>query len=268
MWNFNLGEETKRYLRGITYAVIILIAGYFIFRYYSLKVESTQTINLLQQEIIKRDTTIQIVKGKYSKLVNTFATAKQLQKQVEANNKLLADTIKARNEKILSITTANIKFADKKGTVTSLIPLNNGDTTFTFSSYYPNKDKYMAKFTGDVNIKSKKVGETWEFQKFPLGIILTQRKDGLWDYYVDAPEYAEVSNIKINSLPPTEYSKPKVPVFGLWGGLGVRSNVNRLGSMNNKDIVIKGGVSVKNKFILTGDVATDKTVGLGFLIKL
>ncbi len=264
---WTLSEDMKRILRGLLFVAVILFAGYFIFKYFALRNETTKTITMLQQEIIAKDTTIFLIKGKYSKLVNTFATTLQLKNQAEANYKILSDTIKKRNEKILSITSADIKFNDKHGTTTALIPQTKGDTTFTFTSYYPDKIKYLAKFTGNVNTNTKTVGENWDFQKFQLGLILTQRKDGLWDYYIDAPEYAVVSNVKINSLPPTTYAPAAAnKIFGLYGGFGIRTGINNLGGTNH--LVIKGGVSFKDKFILTGDAATDKTVGLGFLIKL
>lgn len=263
--NINLGENTQKTIRGIVYVVIMLAAGFFIFKYFALKRETTSQITLLQNEIIQKDTTIKIYQGKYSKLVNDLNSANQLKTEAQKNYKLIYDTLTKRNEQILSITSANIKFISKTGT-TDIKPTTKKDS-FYFVSYYPNPTNYMARFTGNLNMETMKITENWDFQKFKLGLILTQRKDGLWDYYVDAPEYAEVSNVTVNSLPPTAYNPVTNKLFGLWGGLGLRTSINNFGSINNKNLVFKGGLSIKNNTIFMGDVSTDKTVGIGFLVK-
>jgi uncharacterized membrane-anchored protein YhcB (DUF1043 family) len=265
-----MNDKQKIIGKLLVYIGLILLALFIYFKFVSLQNNSANTVSKLQKEILSKDSTIKLTDGKYSKLVDNFKTVSELKNQVQTENKVLYDSIKKRNEKLLSMTSSFEQFKNKKGTFTKLIPTTtDSDTTFTFSSFYPKQENYMAKFTGNINTKTKTVGEIWEFQKMKLGLILTQKDDGLWDYYVDAPDYAIISNVKVNSLPAKDYlpNEDKIKIFGLWAGLGLRTDVSNLGTINNKNLVLKAGVSIKDKFVLIGDASTDKTIGLGFMVK-
>lgn len=247
------------------YIVAILVIGSIFLLKYNIDINNKEKENIiLKKEIISKDKLVKIGEGKYSKLVNYYNSNSDLLNQLKKENKLLYDTIKARGEKPLSNTGFSIGFKPKD-TITEISVIS--DTVFKFSSYYPKEENYFIKYDGNVNTKTKLIKENWSFNKMKISVVLTEKENGLWDTYIDAPEFANISDVKINSLPPKEFTpktdRPKT--FGLYGGGGIRTNLDNIGS---KSLVLKGGLSVKDKIIITGDFGTDKTVGAGILIKL
>ena len=245
--------------------VIVLIVGigiaiFFInygISYNNLKNQNT----LLQKEIIAKDSLIKLGAGKASKLDNTFATPGQLSDLQKAQDKALFDTINKRNERILSLSNLVLSLQNKKEVTPVVL---NPDS---FTSYYPKKDSAFIQYDGNLNTKTKVLSDSWKFNPLKVNVTLTERKDGLWDTYLDAPSFINVNSIKVNSLPAEKYipkaEQPKL--FVLYGGLGVRGNPDPL--ITNKALLLKGALSIKDKVLIEGDYGTDNKIGLGILVK-
>lgn len=248
--------------------LLVIIGGIFLYIKYTVNLDEAKKQNIiLQKELIAKDTLQLLADGKYAKLINNFKSQSDLNKQLSDSNKLLSDTIKARNERILLISKSNITFKNQKGTVTPIIE-NTKDSTYTFSSYYPNQPDYFIKYDGLLNLKNKTVTDAWTFGNLDLNIIVTERKDGLWDSYIDGPKFLKVKSTQVNSLPVSQIV-PKIDqpkTFVLYGGLGLRGNTDM--NVSNKDLLIKGGLTIKNNFLIESDFGTDKKVGLGLMFKL
>lgn len=241
--------------------ILFIISTIVLYKYTAKEKEITK----MKKYIIESDVQKKIADGKYSKLVNTYANQKDLNNQLRKENQILYDTIKLKGERILSITNTEITFKGKISKGTPLVKVS--DSTFNFTSYYPEKKDYFIKYDGKVNTVSKTVDEKWSFTKFKLDIILTERKDGIWDSYIDAPKFVEVSNIKINSLPPIKYSSPqtrRVNPLNIYGGTGYITDLTKT---KGGEIYLQGGVGFKGKIIILGQVTTNKTAGVGLLYK-
>lgn len=215
---------------------------------------------LLEKELIKSDTLKKVAEGKYAKLVNTYSNKQELEDELKEKNNTILQLIKKNKERVLSKTDVHLTFKNKKDT-SSIV--KTSDSTFNFKSYYPNKDSSFINYIGNVNIHDKIVNGEWVFSELKINLILTQRQDGLWNNYFDGPSFIKLNNMTINSLPAKKYIIPvKDKLFNIYGGLGYRTNFDK------SNIILKGGIGIKNKVIFEADAGTDKTIGGGILIKL
>ncbi len=257
----NFIKKNWKYIIG---GIIALAAIYLLFIKPNLELKALEKQNeTLKKEVLAKDTLQKLADGKYSKLVNTFNSTNDLNKILKTELSVIYDSIKNRKEKVLSINQNNITFKPKTNTVIVYV---NKDSTYSFTSFYPQKDKYFIKYNGTLDTKSKTVTDDWSFTNFNLNVVMTQRKDGLWDSYLDGPEFLKVNSIKVNSLPAKDYipTAEKQKLFVLYGGLGIRGNTDL--NVNNKDLLIKGALTIKNKYMIQADYGTDKKVGVGVLV--
>lgn len=254
----------SKYKNYIIWIVVIGVIAFFALKIYSSFNKVNEENTLLKKEILAKDTLDQIAPGKASKLDNTFATAGDLNTQQKTQDASLLDTIKKRNETILSLSNIVLSMQNQKQ-ITPVI--ENKDSTYSFTSYYPKKDSAFIQYDGNLNTKTKQLNDTWSFNPLKVNVTLTQRKDGLWDTYLDAPTFVKIDSIKVNSLPPAKYvpTAQQQKLFVLYGGLGVRGNTNS--DMTNKSLLLKGAVSIKDKVLIEADYGTDNKVGAGVLVK-
>jgi len=246
----------------ICFFCFFLFSVYF---YMAKKIEYKDRENIiLKKELISRDTLLKISEGKYRKMVNYYSTKKELDKQVKDNSPEIYNHIKDNKERILSNT--NIDFTFKPKQETNII--SKKDSIYKFSSFYPARENSFVQYDGELNTNNNKLSEKWSFSNIKLNVVLTQKEDGLWNTYLDAPEFIKVSSLTVNSLPPKEYitKEDKVKAFNFYGGLGVRSDLAKLTSVN-KNLTLNGAITFKNKIMLQADFGTDKKVSTGILIK-
>ncbi len=103
-------NKSKIFSRDTFYILIIVVLGIlFLFNGCGKDKENDD----LRKEILKLDKTVQEANGSYKKLVNNFATEKELNKEVKEINKELAKDLKKNNEKLLMISTAVATFQNK-----------------------------------------------------------------------------------------------------------------------------------------------------------
>ncbi len=219
----------------------------------------------LQMELIQKDTLLKITEGKYRKVVNTYTSPKDLKEIVRKNSGEISKIIINNKEKVLSNTNVNLTFKGKMDTIF----VTKKDSLYTFSSFYPKSPDPFIQFDGVLNTNNNKLTENWKFNDVKLNIVLTEKENGLWNTYLDAPEYVKVNSMTINSLPPKEYTPKaeKAKLFNLYGGLGVRSGINTLKNFKDKDITVNGAITIKNKVMVQLNYGTDNKIGTGFLVK-
>lgn len=251
------------------YKFYLIVAG-ILFGIYFFFIKPNMALNelkkqneILKKEIIAKDTLQKLADGKYSKLVNTYNSASDLNKILRDSMKLVSDSISKRKERVLFVDQNNITFKNKTG---KSVAVANSDSTYSFSSYYPDKTNFFIQHDGILNTKTKSVADAWKFSNVNLNVVVTERKDGLWDSYIDGPDFLKVNSVKVNSLPAEKYvpksEQPKSLVF--YGGLGLRGNPDVI--ITNKDLLIKGAITYKDKYMIQADYGTDKKVGLGVLV--
>lgn len=261
----NIMELKAFWLRYRSFFLIFLFCASIIF-YMSRKVIEKESENIkLKMEIILKDSLTQVGEGKYRKMVNYYDGKVKLLERVRKNNPEIYREIIKNNEKILSNTNLDFTFKPKE----SSRVLTKKDSIFEFSSYYPKKENSFIKFNGTLNTNSNILNEKWTFNNIKLDIILTEKENGLWNTYLDGPDFVVVNSMSINSLPPKEYVpvKDKVKFLNFYGGVGIRTGVDNIASLDGKDLTINGAMMIKNKVILELNMGTDKKVGTAILFK-
>lgn len=260
-----LYDKYKTVLFSLILCVGVLVL-FKIFTYNDIAAENSA----LKLEILKKDSLIQHGEGEYSKLVNYYSTKTILNNQVKESSPNLFNVIKDNKETILSNTSANLTFKPKSGTVVIKDENIQKDSIFSFSSFYPSKEKAFIKYDASVNPSQKTVDEKWTFNELKINVILTEKENGLWNTYLDAPEYVTVNNITVNSLPPTAYSSQTIknPLIKFYIGAGARSNTQNIKDYTKLTPTANAIMSIADKVLLEGNIGTDKQIGAALLIKL
>lgn len=216
-------------------------------------------------EIIKKDSLKKVAEGKYSKLVNTYSNKKELTEIVKTSSPEIFGLIKKNNERILSNTSLNFSLKPKTDTTKTILK----DSVYTFTSFYPKKENAFIQLDGSLDTKTNKLSEKWKFNNINIDIVLTEKEDGLWNSYLNGPEYIKVNSMQVNSLPAKEYisKEDKIKSIIVYGGFGVRSKMNSISNLDGKDLTINGAVTIKNKVMIGVNLGTDKKVGTAVLFK-
>lgn len=218
----------------------------------------------LKKEIVAKDKIYQEQNGSYHKLVNTFNSERDLKEELRIQNVNILETVKAQNEKILSLTNAMITFATKTD---NNIPVTvtkdqTGKDVLNFVTRYPDKigEPNFITYTGNIRTSDEKLSGEWTFDKLKFAVILTEQKDGLWATRIKGPDFLKVDSITVNSLPKEQIASTKN--FFLLAGGGVKTELG----MSNVIIGLNGGIEYK-KNIGYLELNTNKVVGLTYLRK-
>ena len=227
-------------------------------------------IEILQKQILKLDKTVQESNGSYHKLVDNFATEKDLRNEVESFNKELAKQIKKNDEKLLMVSNAVLSFdkkLDKGITVNVTRDSATGEKIISFVTRYPTdnpNDEWFVKYDGKIYTESEKLDGEWEFNKLKFNVVLTEQQNGMWATRIDGPDFLHADSIKVNALPKDKIAGSGDDKLSLLVGAGYRTLVN-LKSTGN--LTLSGGFGYKKNMVLV-DVSSNQMIGLTFIRKL
>lgn len=264
--------------RSVFSFFFICLAVLFAYKYFEAFFDNKQKdhqIRELRIELIEADSLKKIEEGKYTKLVNYYSTRKDVNASVKKSSPEIHKEIKKGGGKILSNTSMGISLKDKE----EIIPIKNPiDSIYKFTSHYPNDKSPFITYDGKLNVRTKKMDTKWTFRTLPINIILTENTNGLWSTYVDAPEFVEINNLYVESLPPTKYlpSTSKEPAIKLYGGFGIRTSLDDINVINKyetietlrkSNVTINASALIMDKVMLGVDVGTDKMVGANIQIR-
>jgi hypothetical protein len=252
-------ENFQRLLIGILLLLLIWLA----WRLEVLRKDSFTQNDELKKSIIAADSLVKEADGRYAKLVNYYNSEKTLKRELQKSNGDLYKIIKKQDERILSLTTTVISLSSKLDEGFGKInPLDSNQIDLALQ--YPSKEDPFIKWDGTLDRKTAKYFGEWTFGKLPLQIILTEEKRGLWKYRLVGPEWLAVDSLRIESLPPDQYT-PIVDrnVQFLLGGGYYTSLVNsNLGSIN-----IGVGVNLFDQHSIILGATTNQEVGINYYYK-
>lgn len=213
-----------------------------------------------QKEILKKDSVKKEADGQYAKLVDYFKTEGDLMKELKDQNGDLAKLIKKQDEKLLSISTTVATFKSQMDKGIKVDMLNNG-TEAKFTTIYPGAESgqdWFIRYDGHLFTQTGKLDGAWTFNKIKFNVILTEQPDGMWKQRIVGPEFLEITDLKVNSLPKKDYVAPTEKNIHFLLGAGYRTQLN----MKSNAVTLNAGISWKNKVIILTDVSTGQQVGL------
>jgi len=191
-------------------AILIIIIALLFFKNCQLQKDSDRELDYLKKSIIASDKLTKEADGRYSKLVDYYATQGDLMKDIKESNKDLYKTIKKQDERLLSITSSIITLDSK--IVQGFAQTDPVDTNkLNLSLKYPDEKEPFVFWDGWVNKNTAAYKGTFSFGKLPIQVILTEESRGLWKSRIIGPDWLKVDSLSIKSIPPEEYAtlKPK-----------------------------------------------------------
>jgi uncharacterized membrane-anchored protein YhcB (DUF1043 family) len=136
-------------------------------------------IDNLKKSIIASDKLTKEADGRYSKLVDYYASNGDLMKDLKKSNRDLYKTIKNQDERLLSITSSIITL-DRK-VVQGFAQTDPVDTNkLNLSLKYPDEKDPFIYWDGWVNKNTAAYKGTFSFGKLPIQVVLTEEARGLW----------------------------------------------------------------------------------------
>ena len=217
-------DKIKNYL----IIVFILIGIGLFFRYQIAldKINDYQT--RLNNQISLNDTLKQEAESVYQKLAIEKASSAEVIENLKNSNKALYSVIKKKDEKIISLASTSIKWKNLYlqivATDSSIIDsLGNIIRIVKF-----NRDYGFLKISGRTYTPPPTAKLDLQFQPITFDIIVTQRKDGLWNSRVSfSEEYAKylvVDDINVDVVPLlTDYNAYLLGI-GFGYPYGIRGN--------------------------------------------
>jgi uncharacterized membrane-anchored protein YhcB (DUF1043 family) len=247
---------------------VIISAAIAIIIFMAWKIRITQNNAMDQTDDLKKSILVldKLQKerdGQYSKLVNYYASEKQLLNQLKADNLSLYKSIKKQDERLLSISNAVITLDSK--IVKGFGEIDKKDTNkINFSLKYPDEKDPFIFWNGWVNKRTAAYEGNFSFGKLPISVVLTEESRGLWKSRIVGPEWLRVDSMNVNSLPPVEYAieEPRKIQWLVGGNYSLSFNYapNSVG--------LNVGVNLYDSHSLIFGATTLNQVSLGYLFKI
>lgn len=187
-------------------AVLLILATFFITDHIKEKKLEKQRLELRKQ-ILKNDSLVQINEGLYTKRIADTLKISQLRK---LNNIL---QLELEDPKVIVVTKVQPKDQEKE--VDSIIVKDN---LVSIKDYYPDKENPFITYSADVNFETQKGEGKFSFKELNLNFGVTQNKDGTYSLNSSVPDFINVTDITVQSLPLTP---KKVDNFGWLAGAGI-----------------------------------------------
>jgi len=184
-------------------------------------------IDQLKKSIIASDKLTKEADGRYAKLVDYYASEKDLLNDLKKNNLELYKEIKRQDEKLLSITSSIISLDEK--VVQGFGQTDPVDTNrLNLSLRYPDEKDPFVFWDGWINKNTAAYRGTFSFGKLPIKVVLTEESRGLWKSRIIGPDWLKVDSLSILSIPPEEYVvvKPKKVQWLVGGSYVYTMNTN------------------------------------------
>ena len=244
-------------------AVLLCIILLLLFKNCQIQKGADKELDNLKKSIIASDKLTKESDGRYSKLVDYYASRGDLMKELKESNRDLYKTIKNQDERLLSITNSIITL-DRR-VVQGFAQTDPVDTNkLNLSLKYPDEKDPFVYWDGWVNKNTAAYKGTFSFGKLPIQVILTEESRGLWKSRIIGPSWLKVDSMSIKSLPPAEYASitPK-NIQWLIGG-------SYIYNMNNSSqgIGVNFGLNLFDRHNLILGATTLNQVSLGYMYKI
>lgn len=245
-------------------AVLISIIILLLFKNCQIQKGADREIDELKKSIIASDKLTKEANGRYAKLVDYYASERDLMKELKESNRDLYKTIKEQDERLLSITNSIITLDSK--IVQGFAKPDPVDTNkLNLSLKYPDEKDPFVYWDGWVNKQTAAYKGTFTFGKLPIQIILTEESRGLWKSRIVGPEWLKVDSLSIKSIPPEEYSSVKPKNIQWLVGASYVYNLNSTG----QGLGVNFGLNLfdRHNVILGANTLNQVSVGYTYKIK-
>lgn len=196
--------------------------------------------------VLKNDELKKINATQYQKLIDDRL------KQKELDDIISGLKIELKNKPKTVIETVLVP-VDKESPVDDVVVVND---SLTINDFYPQKKDYFVNYSARIDTESKKGIGRFSFQPVNVNLVLSQRKDGVYQLDTQVPEWMSVNNIEVRSLP---LDVPRPDNFGLLLGVGYGKDFSKI----REDYVrITTGVRWKKLYLEVGG-NTNSTVDGG-----
>lgn len=228
-----------------------------------LQKSADREIEDLKKSIIASDRLTKEANGRYAKLVDYYASQKDLMKDLKKYNSDLYQEIKKQDERLLSITSSIISLEEK--VVGGFAQTDPVDTNkLNLSLKYPDEKDPFVFWDGWINKNTAAYRGTFSFGKLPIKVVLTEESRGLWKSRIIGPDWLKVDSLSIASIPPEEYVPIKAKnIQWLVGG----SYVYALNT-NLQGLEVNFGVNLFDKHNIILGATTLNQVSIGYLYKI
>lgn len=220
------------------YGVYFAIASLMGMIFYMFN-QKNKEINELKKTVLEKDTLMHEQVGLYSKLVNDMRTVKELSTIIDEMGSELAQLIKKENERPIQTIRQVIEIPSASDTIVVYDTIIDKTIYQQGTFYYPNNSNYFASV--DVSIlDGVGVGE-FHFKPLELALAVVEGKDGMYKAYLDGPDFINIGELTVNTLPMKPQFPNKPYEFYMGGGFGY---------VDGFKFVTTGGVKIKNHMIL------------------
>lgn len=235
------------------YIILSLVIIFLIINGEIIRGKLNNKTDRLTSEIERYADLKKVSDGVYSDYVITEAKRRELVDSMRKGNnelRLLYKRLRKDNEKINELQSLVLRLSTHIDTIslhrdTIYIGV---DTMYQkiFNAFYPSPDNWFVKHKGV--IRDNNMISSWDFSDLELSLAQTTTSSGLQKVYLVAPPWitAQAINVLSTSTP------DKQKLFSLWIGGGWSSAYDKSWMGPN----IKGAVSIKSKFMVTGTLGT------------
>jgi hypothetical protein len=204
-----------------------------------------------KRQLIEQDSLRKVDSVTYARLVNDMYKERELSKVLETENKELYNKLKEQEQKVMSLTKVVGKLKSQK----SVIPIVNNEGQRYFEDYYPKKENYFVRYNAQIG--ENKVDGEFVFQPLHLDLVITEKQKGVYEAYLNAPSWLEISSLEVKSLPLTSPSLRPDNFDWVFGGLVGYSYLDKRPLLG-----VNGGFRYKKTlYFLQG--STNQTLYLG-----
>ena len=241
--------------------MLVLMMGFLQFKSYTENRRARKVIEDYKRTIIESDVLRLEKDGVYKKIVDNLNSEKDLKKALKEQNETLSNNVKKSKSKILSLTSIIATMEKKTDTVyldTTLVT----DKDITIPAFYPNKEKWFISYKGVYNFNDNTLISSWDFTELKIDIVLTEKTKGIWETFVNGPDFLKIGKIDVKSLPEEDFAGKKEPWIRASWGLGMTTNFNPLNQQTNFKVML--GLRMKNKSLIIEGLS-NKSLGVGIL---
>lgn len=196
-------NKTTLFLIGTIF--ILLFVGWLGYQHFDKKVKEVERRERIA--VIARDSLVKVSDIQYRKLVADSLKQSELNKLVK-DLKIELDA----KPKIIEV----IKWKPRPVEKPTDDVVVKGDS-INIRDYYPTKEKRFITYESKIDISTQKGTSVWAFESVEMTIVISQRKDGIFQADVKVPEWIEIGSIDIQATP---MELPPPDKFGWLLGVG------------------------------------------------
>lgn len=215
----NLSEKTLQIIAGILGVVLAAIIGFALHQ----DRRHERELIALQNEVAKRDKTIEVQKQVYAKLIPQIESMKGSIDTNTAEGKRLADEIKKQKAELVSVNNALIKLKDQVAEgIGKQEPVSPGRDKVTFDHDFGFAAVSGFTITNPPEYKLKLYQGS---KPLKLTLALTQQEDKSWKSYVASSDDSISVEIGVSAVNPYHFDEKWYEKFSLKLDLGVGDGV-------------------------------------------